>query len=64
MFQISLKAARVNAGYTQTDVSKKINVDKSTIIKWEKGKTAPRADQLKLLCDLYEIPIDYIFLSK
>lgn len=64
MFQISLRAARVNAGYTQDAASKKIKVDKSTMIKWEQGKTAPRADQLKSLCELYNIPMDYIFLNK
>lgn len=64
MFQISLRAARVNAGYTQDAASKKINVDKSTIIKWEQGKTVPRADQLKSLCELYNVPMDYIFLNK
>ena len=38
MFQITLKAARVNAGLTQTDVAKAIGKSKSTVLKWEKGK--------------------------
>lgn len=59
---ISLKAARVNAEYRQSDVAAKLHVDKATIISWEKGRTAPRADQLKELSTLYDVPIDYIFL--
>lgn len=35
--QISLAAARVNAGMTQDDVAKKMKVSKNTIVKWEKG---------------------------
>ena len=36
--QISLAAARVNAGMTQEDVAKKMGISKQTIINWEKGK--------------------------
>jgi|CZCB01.1.fsa_nt_gi DNA-binding XRE family transcriptional regulator len=59
--QISLVAARVNARLTQKDVAKKLHINKKTIVSWEKGRTAPRCDQLKKLCDLYKIPIDCIF---
>lgn len=65
MFQISLKAARVNAGLTQKEVAKNdnIRVDVATIVSWENGKTFPKAPQLQALCALYKIPIDYIFLG-
>lgn len=64
MFQISLKAARINAGLKQKEVSAAMHVDTATIINWEKGKTSPRADQLRRLCELYSIPIDNIFLKE
>lgn len=35
--QISLAAARVNAGMTQEEVAKKMGISKQTIINWEKG---------------------------
>lgn len=60
--QISLKAARVNANYTQKEAAKLINVDVSTIVSWENGKTSPRATQLNELCRIYGVPADYIFL--
>lgn len=62
--QISLKAARVNAGMRQTDAAHAIGVDKCTIGNWEKGKTAPRAPQLQDLCRVYGVSVDDIFLRR
>lgn len=61
-FQISLAAARVNARLTQVEVAKKMSVTKQTIINWEKGKVIPGVPEMQMLCDLYNIPQDYIFL--
>ena len=62
MLQISLKAARINAGKTQKDAANAIGVSNSAIVKWENGKTLPRADQLNNLCALYKVPVNAIFL--
>lgn len=62
MPQISLAAARVNANLTQKEAAEKIGICKETLISWEKGKTIPRHHQLLQLCELYNMPIDYIFL--
>ena len=62
--QISLKAARVNAGLTQKEAAQEIGVDVSTILSWEKGKTSPKATHLEALCKLYHMPVDHIFLSE
>jgi len=59
--QITLKAARVNAGLRQVDAAEAINVSKSTLINWESGRTSPKAWQVQQLCELYGTPIDYIF---
>ena len=61
-YQISLKAARVNANLTQKEVASRLSVSNKTIINWETGKSSPRADQLRTLCEYYQIPIDFIFL--
>lgn len=61
-FQISLAAARVNAGLTQDDTAKKLHVTKQTIVNWEKGASEPSITQARSLSDLYDIPLDYIFL--
>lgn len=60
--QISLAAARVNAGLTQEEVAKIIKVSKQTLLNWEKGKTTPSFSTLSTLSSIYHIPIDYIFL--
>ena len=62
ILQISLAAARVNAGLTQDEVAKEMHVGKQTIVNWEKGKTSPSFATTKALSDLYKIPIDNIFL--
>lgn len=59
-FKISLKAARVNADMTQEEAAKLLNVDKSTIASWEKGKTQPKYTQGVKLSEIYGIPYDYI----
>lgn len=60
--QISLAAARVNAGMTQEDVAKEMHISKATIINWEKGKVIPRISEIQMLSRIYKIPQDNIFL--
>lgn len=60
-FQISLAAARVNAGLTQDDVARKLKVGKQTIVSWEKGDSEPKIGQARKMSRLYGIKLDYIF---
>lgn len=60
--QISLAAARVNAGLTQEEVAKKMKISKNTLINWEKGKSTPSFASLQALSYLYKMPTDNIFL--
>lgn len=62
ILQISLAAARVNAGMTQDDVARQMHVGKQTIVSWEKGLTEPKISQCRQLSELYGIPIENIFL--
>ncbi len=62
--KISLAAARVNAGLTQEEVAKRMKVGKRTIINWEKGNVIPSFANVNLLSQIYDIPIDYIFLPE
>ena len=61
-FQISLAAARVNAGLTQEEVARNLGISKNTLINWEKGKSIPRATQMQKMCEIYNIPEEHIFL--
>lgn len=64
MLQISLSAARVNAGMTQEEVAKKMGISKNTIVNWEKGKTNLSIADVEMLSNIYRIPKDNIFLPQ
>lgn len=60
--KISLAAARVNAKMTQAEVARELHLSKDTIRNWEKGRVIPKSLQLNALCDIYNFPVDNIFL--
>ena len=60
--QITLKAARVNAGFTQNQAAKAINKNTMTLANWENGKTDIDARYLYELCELYKVPVNLIIL--
>ena len=60
--QISLAAARVNANMTQADVAEKMHLNKQTIVNWENNRVIPKPAQLEMMCRIYDIPVDNIFL--
>lgn len=59
--KITLAAARVNAGYSQEEASKELNISKSTIQNYESGASVPSWDMVKKIEALYKFPSDYIF---
>lgn len=59
--QITLAAARVNAGMTQSDVAKEMHISKQTLVNWEKGNSEPTVSQSRRLSELYKIPLENIF---
>ena len=60
MLKISLEAARVNAGYTQKEVGKILEVSNKTVSSWEKGESFPKPAQIDALCELYGVAYDNI----
>lgn len=58
MFKISLKSARVNAGYSQKEASNLLGVSNKTLSSWEKGITVPKANMIDNICQLYNIKYD------
>ena len=60
--QISLAAARVNAGMTQEEAAKRLHISKQTMCNWEKGKAEPSITQARELSLIYGLDLDYIFL--
>ncbi len=63
MAKMTLKAARVNSGLTQKEAAKAFGVSNKTVGDWEKGRSFPKADKIKLICEVYKcIYDDIIFL--
>ena len=48
--QLTMKAARINAGMNQTDAGKAIGVSKTTLGCWERGVTYPTLDLYDTMC--------------
>ena len=63
MLKISLKSARVNAGYTQKEVATKLGISNKTLNGWENFMSYPTVDKVDALCKLYGVQYnDIIFL--
>ncbi len=60
MPKLKLAAARVNAGFTQKEAATALGVSNKTLGSWEKGKSLPKADKIKDICNLYNVDYDNI----
>lgn len=60
MIQISLAAARVNAGFNQNEAAKKLGVTPKTLRGYEQGKVIIPSTTLRRAAKLYNIPSDMI----
>lgn len=62
--KITLKAARINAGYSAKEVAEIVNKHYQTILSYEKNSKNIPTGLLIELSNIYKYPIDYIFLGK
>lgn len=51
------KRCRIKAGLRQETAASALDVDRSTIAKWETGIAKPRADKLNAIAKLYDCSI-------
>lgn len=58
--EITIKAARTNAGLTQTETAKALGIGKGTLINYEKYRTIPDINMALRMAALYGISIDRI----
>ena len=56
----SLKAARTNAGFIQTEAAKEIGISKGTLASYENYKTFPDIVTAKRIAKVYKLPLDKI----
>lgn len=60
---MTLRAARVNAGLTQKQAAKMLNISVDTLRNYEKGRSFPNSQKIKLIESVYNVSYnDLIFL--
>lgn len=60
--KINLKAVRANADKTQDEWAEMLGVTRVTVKNWENGITKPNIDQVRVMSEASNIPMDCIFL--
>lgn len=60
MLKVSLKAARINAGFNQNEAAKEIGVCARTLSQYERGIAFPNVNTIKKIEQLYNINYDNI----
>ncbi|BFH12732.1 helix-turn-helix transcriptional regulator [Paenibacillus melissococcoides] len=59
-FDLSIKAARVEKGFTQEALAEKLGVSKRTIISWENGEVEIKPYVIYSLAYVFEMNADLI----
>ncbi len=59
-FGDKLKMLRTNAGMTQTDLAKRLNITKSVVSYYELQERTPSPDVLIKLADIFHVSTDYL----
>ena len=55
-----LVSLRKGKGLTQIALAEKLDVSRQAISRWEVGAAVPSTDNLKVLCELYGVSVDYL----
>lgn len=63
-FQITLRAARTNAGLSAEEASKLLGINKDTLLRRERDSIGCSMNFLQEVSDLYGVPINLFFLGK
>ena len=61
MIQMTMEAARVNAGYTQEQAGKLFGVHQQTLAKWEIDNSKMPYDMIQKIPEVYKVPANLIF---
>lgn len=55
-----LKALRVSAGKTQTELAKKLGVSQGALSMWETGISSPKITDLPKIAEALNVPVETI----
>ncbi len=56
--KITLKAARTNAGYSQSQASDLLDISRKTLSNWERGVNFPSAQKIMMIEKIYNVKYD------
>jgi transcriptional regulator with XRE-family HTH domain len=56
-----LRKARERKKLSQMEVSNRTNINNKTLSRYEQGNSEPDFSTLKLLADLYQVPVSFFF---
>lgn len=59
-FSERLKKLRLEFGYTQTELAKKIDTAQSSYVNYEKGHNKPRAGKIEKLASIFNVSVSYL----
>ena len=58
-FSTRLKELRIEKGLTQKNLADAIGTTDDSIFSWEKGRSQPSFEMLKVLCIFFDVSSDY-----
>lgn len=58
---MNIKALRIKNGFRQKDLARKLDVDRSTIAKWETGEAVPKTERLPKIAKVLSCTIEDLY---
>lgn len=62
-FSSTIRALRKKTGYTQEEVSSKLNIQRQTYCNYENACRTPPLEIIVALAELYQVSVDYLVLG-
>ena len=61
---MKIRDLRESAGLTQGELASELGVDRSSVTKWETGKSKPRTEDLPRLAEVLQCSVNDLFVRK
>lgn len=58
---LRVRELRERAGLTTTQLADRLNMERTTVYKWESGENRPTVDTLLRLAEFFRCPVDDLF---
>ena len=59
-FSSRLRELRINSGYSQAALSKKIGISKSSVNMYERDEREPGIETIEAIADVFNVDLDYL----